>query len=103
MLEINMITLHRPKQATIKKIVLFLCNIRMPNLSLNELNQIAKMRCIKVCKSMSKERLFSALDESKCNSIESAVSENNFDHARIKKDYKTFMKQKTKRIFLNQK
>ena len=103
MLEINMITLHTPKEATIKKIVLFLCDIRMPNLSLNELNQITKMRRIKVCKSMSKERLFSALDESECNSIESAVSGNNFDHARIKKDYKTFMKQKTKRIFLNQK
>ena len=51
----------------------------MPNLSLNELKQIAKIRRIKNYKYMSKERLLSALDES-----ESAVSGNNFDNARIK-------------------
>ena len=33
----------------------------MPNLSLNELNKIAKMRRIKGYKSMSKESLLSAL------------------------------------------
>ena len=52
----------------------------MPNLSLNELKQTAKMRFIKSYKSMSKERLLSALDES-----ESVGSENNFNNARIKK------------------
>ena len=36
----------------------------MLNLSLNELKQIAKMRCLKNYKNMSKERLLSALDES---------------------------------------
>ena len=51
----------------------------MPNLSLNKLKQIAKMRHIKGYKSISKERLLSALDES-----ESAGSENNFNNARIK-------------------
>ena len=45
----------------------------MPNLSLNELKQIMKMRRIKGYKSMSKERLLSALDES-----ESAGSGNIF-------------------------
>ena len=52
----------------------------MPNLSLNELKLIAKSRCIKGWKSMSKKTLLSALDES-----ESAESKNNFDNARIKK------------------
>ena len=52
----------------------------MPNLSLNELRLIAKMRPIKNYKNMSKKRLLSALDESK-----SAGSRNNFDNARIKK------------------
>ena len=46
----------------------------MPNLTLNELKKIAKMRRIKNYKNMSKETLLSALDES-----ESAVSGNNFD------------------------
>ena len=36
----------------------------MPNLSLNEPKQTAKMRFIKSYKSMSKERLLSALGES---------------------------------------
>ena len=52
----------------------------MPNLSLHELKQIAKIRHIKGYKSMSKERLLSALDES-----ESAWSGNNFNNARIEK------------------
>ena len=47
----------------------------MPNLSLNELKQIAKMRRIKGYKSMPKERLLSALDK----------SERNFNNARTKK------------------
>ena len=55
----------------------------MPNLSLNELKQIAKMRRIKNYKNMSKEKLLSALDESERNSIERSV--NNFNHDRIKK------------------
>ena len=33
---------------------------------------------------MSKKRLLSTLDESECNSIESAGSRNNFNNARIK-------------------
>ena len=46
------------------------------------MKQIAKMRRIKGCKSMSKEKLLSAIDES----IESADGRNNFNNARIKKD-----------------
>ena len=38
--------------------------ISMLNLSLNELKQIAKVRCIKGYKNMSKERLLNSLDES---------------------------------------
>ena len=53
----------------------------MTNLSLNELKQIAKMRRIKNYKIMSKERLWSALDES--NELSGNV--NNFNNARIKK------------------
>ena len=52
----------------------------MPNLSLNELKQIAKMRRIKGYKNMSKERLLSVLDES-----ESAKSKKNLDNAKIKR------------------
>ena len=52
----------------------------MPNLPLNKLKQIAKMRHIKGYKSMSKERLLSALDQT-----ESSGSVNNFDYARTKK------------------
>ena len=55
----------------------------MPNLSLNELKQIAKMRRIKNYNNMSKERLLSALDDSERISIERGV--NNFNNARIKK------------------
>ena len=59
----------------------------MPNLSLNELKQIAKLRRIKGYKSMSKERLLIALDKS-----ESAGSRNNFNNARIKKIREDFNK-----------
>ena len=52
----------------------------MPNLPLNKLKQIAKMRHIKGYKSMSKERLLSALDQT-----ESSGSASNFDDARTKK------------------
>ena len=53
----------------------------MPNLTLNELKKIAKMRRIKNYKNMSKETLLSAVDES-----ESAVSGNNFDK-KIREDF----------------
>ena len=52
----------------------------MLNLSLDEPKQIAKMRRIKDYRSMSQERLLSALSES-----ESTRSGNNFDNTRIKK------------------
>ena len=52
----------------------------MPNLSLNELKQIAKMRRIKGYKNMSKEKLLNALDESK-----SAKSLNNAKVERLKR------------------
>ena len=57
-----------------------LYSIRMLNLSLNELKQIAKMRRIKGYKNMSKERLLNALDESK-----SAKSLNNAKIERLKR------------------
>ena len=53
----------------------------MLNLSLDELKQIAKLTRIKGYKSMSKERLLSALSESE--SVES--EKKNLDNARIKK------------------
>ena len=59
----------------------------MINLMLNEIKQIAKMRCIKNHKNMSKERLLSALNKS-----ELAMSGNNFDNARIKKIREDFNK-----------
>ena len=52
----------------------------MLNLSLNELKQIAKMRQIKGCKNMSKERLLSVLSE-----LEPTKSKKNLDNAKIKK------------------
>ena len=58
----------------------------MLNLSLKELKEIAKITRIKGYKSMSEEKLLSAIDESECNSIESAGSRNNFNNAKIKKD-----------------
>ena len=57
----------------------------MLNLSLNKLKLIARSRNIKGCKSMSKKRSLSALNES-----ESVESEKNFDDARIKKIRKDF-------------
>ena len=96
---------------------MFLFSIRIPNLSLNGLKQIAKMRRIKNYRNMSKERLLSAIDRS-----ELAGSGNDFHIARIKKITKDFhklkdiflkpkikeirnnlMTQKTQKIFLNQK
>ena len=75
----------------------------MPNLSLNELKQTMKMRRIKGYKSMSKERLLSALDES-----ESAGSRKKINNARIKKIREGFyklrhgyLKQKIKEIRRN--
>ena len=64
----------------------------MLNLSLNELKQITKMRRIKGYKSMPKEKLLSALDES----IESTGSKNNFNNARIKKIREDFNKSRDK-------
>ena len=52
----------------------------MANLSLNELKQIAEMRCINGFRSMSRERLLSARDESN----ESINNLKNFDNAKIK-------------------
>ena len=75
----------------------------MPDLSLNELKQIAKMRRIKGYKSMSKERLLSALDES-----ETTGSRNSFNNARMKqiredfnKSRDRFLKPKIKKIRRN--
>ena len=53
---------------------MFLCSIRKLNWSLDELKQIAKVRRIKGYKSISIERLLSALTES-----ESVESEKNLD------------------------
>ena len=64
---------------------LFLCSIRILNLSLDELKQIAQMRRINGYKSISKERLLSALDEL-------SGSVNNFNNARIKKIREDFNK-----------
>ena len=89
----------------------------MLNLSLNKLKVAAKSRGIKDYKSMSKERLLSALSES-----ELVESEKNFDDKRLKKIRKDFNELrdrfstpqineirrniydiKNKKIFLNQK
>ena len=59
----------------------------MPNLSLNELKQITKMRRIEGYKNMPKERLLSVFDES-----ESAKRKKNLDNAKIKKIRKDFNK-----------
>ena len=58
----------------------------MLNLSLKELKPIARNRNIKGYKSMSKERLLSALNES-----ESVESEKDFDNDRIKRSEKILM------------
>ena len=64
----------------------------MPNLSLDELKQIANMRHIENYKNMYREKLLNALDESEYNSIKH--SENNFNNARIKKIGENFNKSK---------
>ena len=64
----------------------------MLNLSLNELKQIVKIRCIKGNKSMTKEKLLSALDKS----IKPGGSKNNFNNARIKKIREDFNKLRDK-------
>ena len=60
----------------------------MLNLSLNELKLVTKLRGIKGYKSMSKEKLLSALSESE--SVESAtpLSKNSFDDEKLKKTEK---------------
>ena len=75
----------------------------MLNLLLNELKLIARSRHIKGYKSMSKERLLSALNESQL-----VESEKNLDIARIKKIGEVFneledkfLKPKTKEIRRN--
>ena len=84
----------------------------MPNLSLDELKQIPKMRRIKGYKIMSKETLLSALDESERNFNNARTKKiiedfsnlkDKFLKPKLKKLEKTFTKEKTKRIFLNQK
>ena len=69
----------------------YLYNIRMLNLSLNELKLIARIRYIKFCKKMSKVRLLSVLKESK-----SVESKKNFDDERLKKIRKDFNELKDK-------
>ena len=72
----------------------------MLNLLLNELKQIAKVRCIKGYKNMSKERLLNAPDES-----ESAKSLNKARIEKIKEDFNKlrdrFIKLKIKEIKKN--
>ena len=63
----------------------------MLNLSLNELKLIARSRRIKIYKSMSKEKLLSALNES-----QSAKSKKNLDNAKIKKIREDFNKLRDK-------
>ena len=66
----------------------------MLNLSLNELKLVVESRGIKVYKSMSKERLLSALSKSKLVEVKSKLvesksklveSKNSFDDKRLKK------------------
>ena len=66
------------------KIFIFAPHIKILYLSLNELKQLAKRRCIIGYKSMSKEKLLRVL--------ESAGSRNNFNNARIKKIRENFDK-----------
>ena len=73
---------------------IFVHNVKIENLTFDELKTIAKMRRIKGYKSMSKERLISSINKSK------PVKEKNFDGARtenIRKDFNEL------RDFLNQK
>ena len=57
----------------------------MGNLSLNELKQIAEMRCINGFRSMSRERLLSARDESN-ESINNVKNFHNAKKKNIRKD-----------------
>ena len=72
----------------------------MPNLSLNEWEQITKMRCIKGYKNRSKEKLLSVFSES-----ESAKSLNNAKIKKIREDFNElrdrFLKPKIKEIRKN--
>ena len=63
---------------------------RILNLSLNELNQIAKMNCIKGYNNMPKEKLLSVLSES-----ESTKNKKNFDNVKMKRDKVFKAKNKT--------
>ena len=67
------------------KKISFVYNIKLIKLSLNELNLIAKTRYIKGYKSISKERLLIALNESKL-----VESEKSCVDARIKNAQKGF-------------
>ena len=71
-------SIYFKSKTVIKKIISH--DINVLNLSLNELKLIPKIRGIKGYKSMSKERLLSALSESK-----SVESKNSFDDERLKK------------------
>ena len=57
----------------------------MLNLSLNELKLVAKLRGIKGYKSMSKEKLLSALSESELVESATPLSKNSFDDEKLKK------------------
>ena len=52
------------KKKVKKKTIFFVHIMKMLNLSLNELRQIAKMRSMKGYKSMSEERLLSSINKS---------------------------------------
>ena len=67
----------------------------MPNLSLNELKQSAKMRRIKGYIVMFKERLLNALDES-----ESAKGLDNAKIEKIKEDFNKLRGRKLEKIFI---
>ena len=67
----------------------------MPNLSLNELKQVAKMRRIKGYIVMFKERLLNALDES-----ESAKGLDNAKIEKIKEDFNKLRDRKLEKIFM---
>ena len=60
----------------------------MLNLSLNELKLVTKLRGIKGYKSMSKEKLLSALSESESAESATPLSKNSFDDEKLKKTEK---------------
>ena len=57
----------------------------MLNLLLNQLKLVAKLRCIEGYKSMSKEKLLSALSESELVESATPLSKNSFDDEKLKK------------------